>query len=225
MAERAVDLDESGSLWISSSVEVLKRECNGNDLIRSVRFSPDCRLRMIGNAAFSCCSNLSSVHIPPSVESIESMAFGRCTALTEVIFAANSRLRLVNGFEGCSSLSRLEIPASVEVIASLAFDGCKELAEVVFPANSRLRWLDGFREYISLRRLEIPASVEEIGWIGWAKLCEMVFLHGVRQPELIFASGTRIERLSGYLDFRGFITFADKEDVKKRRRRVHLTQT
>jgi hypothetical protein len=48
---------------------------------------------------FGECRSLRRLEIPASVEEIDSSAFMECSGLTEVIFATDSRLRKVNGFQ------------------------------------------------------------------------------------------------------------------------------
>jgi hypothetical protein len=103
-------------------------------------------------------------------------AFMECTGLTEVIFAADSHLRTINGFRGCRSLSRLEIPASVEEIGSSTSE--------IYPSSQCLGDLS--------------------------------------RRELVLDSGTRLKRNAKRDDFRGFMIFKDENDMKRRRRQVHV---
>jgi hypothetical protein len=176
-------LDESGILWISSSVERIQEEWGENDSIRSVRFEPNSRLKEI--QSFRGWRNLKSVSIPASVEWIYANSFAECPSLTEVIFAADGRLKRIDGFGGCTSLSRIEIPASVEKIDSLAF------------------------------------STE--AWIWWnSRYYEHGSLGDLSRRELIFRSGTRLRPHPKEGCFQGFIIFDDENDLKRRRRQVHL---
>jgi hypothetical protein len=236
-------LDESGTLLVSSSVETIHIEWYGNDSIRRIKFEPNPRLKEIGGFVFCRFRNLVSVSIPTSVEKIGPGAFSQCPRLKKLIFARGSRLRIIKGFGNCRSLSRVEIPASVEEIGSGAFSGCAGLVEVIFATDSRLRIVDGFLNCKSLSRVEIPASVERIGFWAFAccsELTEMVFVTGpsvnrirrygeygslplrghLWRPELIFRSGTRVIRNTPQDCFRGFITFEDANDLKRRRRQV-----
>jgi hypothetical protein len=312
-------LDESGALWVSPSVEIIQHEWTENDSIRSVRFEPNSRLKMIRDWAFRGCRNLASISIPASVEVIDRFSFFECRSLTKVTFARDSRLRYIDGFGKCTSLSRIEIPASTEKISSLAFSECRSLTEVIFSADSRLREVNGFRRCKSLSRIEIPVSTETIGpsavsecsgltavlfsadsclryidgfgkctslsrieipastqkisplaFSGCTGLTEVIFsadsrltqLYGfgkcaslkrleipasvekicfspkyhhadllgreygylgdVSRRELIFRSGTRLQPHAKMERFRGFVVFEDENDLKRRRRQVHL---
>jgi hypothetical protein len=155
--------DGSGSLWISSSVKVIRKQWKSNPSITAVRFAPDSRLRAIPAGAFANCSNLVSVSIPASVEIIEAQAIEHCTALKEILFAPDGRLRKIDGFQGNTNLSRVEIPPSVEWIGSLAFLKCYWLSEVTFTGESRMKRIDGFQWCCHVSRVAIPRSVEEIG--------------------------------------------------------------
>jgi hypothetical protein len=150
------------------------------------------------------------------------MAFAECAALTEVRFASDSRLRVIDGFLRCASLIQLEIPASVEEIRSSAFKECSELAEVIFPIDSRLRSLSGFRVCNSLHSLKIPASVEKIDCSARHPIGASGVSGGSLGRELIFQSTAQIKTLPWATGFQAFLTFADDDDLKKRRRGLHL---
>ena len=128
-------------------------------------------------------SNLKSVFIPKSVETIEKMAFYACKSLTYVTFEKGSQLKTIGGwssydyfgaFAGCISLTSIEIPASVETIEAMAFYNCSKLETVTFEKGSMLKTIGGgcgsttysyygaFSNCSSLTSIEIPASVEII---------------------------------------------------------------
>jgi hypothetical protein len=132
-----------------------------------------------------------------------------------VIFASDSRLRVLFGFARCTSLSRLEIPASVEKICHPAFAGCSGLTEVIFANDSRLILLDGFRRCASLSRLKVPASVEQIG--------SLVRRSEGPRRELIFRPGTQWMPSAKGAPLRGFVIFEDENDLKRRRRQAQMT--
>jgi hypothetical protein len=171
------------------------------------------------------------MEIPASVESIGFSKmmnifqmlhwppFSNCTSLREVLFAGDSRLKVIDGFQGCTSLRRVEIPASVEEIKSRSFFGCTALTEVTFARDSRLRVIHGFQGCTSLYRLEIPASVERIDSSEDNARLLRHDIAGLSLRELVLQSGTRPVRRIG--TFRAFITFDDEKDMKSFRRRVH----
>ena len=86
----------------------------------------------IGNYAFVETA-LASIVIPASVTSIGIGAFGRCSSLTAVNFAANSTLRTIGeGAFAASAITSITIPASVTSIESGAFYNCSNLTSVTF---------------------------------------------------------------------------------------------
>ena len=95
--------------------------------------------------AFSDCTSLTSIEIPASVETIESTAFKRCTALTTVTFEKGSQLKIIelDTFRSCHSLTSIEIPASVETIGAAAFIYCTALTTVTFEKGSQLKTIWG----------------------------------------------------------------------------------
>jgi hypothetical protein len=158
--------------------------------------------------------------IPASVEVVPASAFEECTKLTEILFAADCRLRVLDGFKGCTSLSRVEIPEAVEEVAESAFESCTALTEVILAANSRLTKINGFHGCTSLLRLKIPASIQAINSLPGYRFRVLGPSFQPLRRELIFESGTQIKTMPNR--FCAFVTYSDDDDLKKHRRSVNL---
>ena len=86
---------------------------------------------ILGEKAFSGCTNLSMIVVLNNVEYIGVECF-QGTALKEFNFP--ERLKVIEtGVFANSKLIRVELPDSVEEIKANAFSGCKDLKEVVIP--------------------------------------------------------------------------------------------
>ena len=109
----------------------------------------------IDQSAFSGNTNIVSVYIPNSVETMLSGAFYNCTSLTTVIFQEGCKIQVLDEgvFAGCSSLKSFTIPSSVttlnlqclaatgltkitlpstlKTVGSLAFDNCQYLKTII----------------------------------------------------------------------------------------------
>lgn len=85
---------------------------------------------------FSYCTNLTSVSIPNSVESIDNLAFSYCKALTSIEIPNNVWLVSEYAFIGCESLVSITLGSGVRRIGVDVFDKCKELADIFCYAES-----------------------------------------------------------------------------------------
>lgn len=84
----------------------------------------------VGIYAFYKCNNLTSVTIPESVISINSVAFGYCSSLTSVTIPNSVTFIGSFAFEYCNQLTSITIPNSVTEIGWSAFVGCTALADI-----------------------------------------------------------------------------------------------
>lgn len=86
----------------------------------------------IGNDAFANCSELTSVIIPDSVESIEYSAFYDCNSLVSVIIGNGVINVRSNAFKDCSALENVTIGNNVTSIGEYAFRDCYSLTNAIF---------------------------------------------------------------------------------------------
>ncbi len=101
-------------------------------------------LETIGDYAFRAPSvsdyKISTLSIPASVTAIGKGAFSNNTLLTQVTFAADSKLETIgdSAFSSCAALTEIEIPASVKTIGTSVFLSCSKLTEITFQSESNL---------------------------------------------------------------------------------------
>ena len=120
-------------------------------------------LTSIGKLAFSCCSGLTSVTIPNSVESIGEEAFQGCSGLTSVTIPNSVTSIGQFVFLGCSGLTSVTIPNSVTSIEDGAFSGCSGLTSVTIPNSVTSIGQYAFSDCYRLTSVTIPNSVTSIG--------------------------------------------------------------
>ena len=132
-------------------------------------------------------SNLTSIEIPASVQTIGVEAFWRCYALQSITFENNSQLTTIgnSAFYECTGLTTgVSIPASVITIGIHAFSGCTRLPSVTFASDSQLTTISAaaFYNCTSLTSITIPNSVTSVGdsaFLGCTLLATVTFLGNV----------------------------------------------
>lgn len=151
----------TGEEWI----EIEKYIGNDTDVVIPEEIDGK-KVRKIGYGAFMNCTQITSVDIPDTVDTIDRFAFAGCTAI--------ERASLPNGitnisdsmFSGCISLESIEFPETVIECGEEAFLGCSALKHVTFSEGLQVIGQSAFRECISLADIQIPVSVELIK--SWA---------------------------------------------------------
>lgn len=121
-------------------------------------------LKKLGIFAFRCCSLLTKVSLPNSVESIGKGSFSDCINLVEVNLP--SSLKKIDDylFMKCKSLKKIEIPKNVASIGLCSFSDCSSLSDVIFQENCSLTKIGecAFNKCEALKEIKIPSSVTEI---------------------------------------------------------------
>ena len=87
----------------------------------------------IGNYAFWCCYELTSVIIPNSVKTIGSTAFRNCTILDSINIPNSITHILSAAFQECKELKTIAMGNGLEEIGPGAFEGCTGLQKVIVP--------------------------------------------------------------------------------------------
>lgn len=119
----------------------------------------------IGESAFRS-SNIKSIVIPESYETIAEEAFINSTFLERITFEGNSNLTEIgnNAFKLNTSLKDIIIPQSVKKIGEFAFSEAFSLSSVIFEDNSNLEIIgsNAFSRTTNLKEITLPAKVKTI---------------------------------------------------------------
>ncbi|MBO4676003.1 MAG: leucine-rich repeat protein [Oscillospiraceae bacterium] len=132
---------------------------------------------VIGNYAFSGCTDLTAVTIPKSITKMEYGAFSGCDGLEQVKisdlkawcaiefldYSANplyySHVLYLNG----KAVTKLTIPSEVTSISDYAFYGCSTLKSAVIPEGVESIGNRAFSDCSGLTNVTIPSTVTSIG--------------------------------------------------------------
>ena len=116
----------------------------------------------IGNHAFSGCTNLTSVVIPDSVTSLGDSVFYYCNNLTSIVIPNGVSCIGRESFYNCWKLKSVTIPSTVKSIGSYAFYNCFKVADIAIPRGVSIIEENAFLCCIGLKSLSIPDGVTNI---------------------------------------------------------------
>ena len=116
--------------------------------------------RIIGDGAFSGCTELKDIHIPNSVRSIASGAFQNCSNLTNINFPDGLQIIDYYAFSGCTGLTEIIIPSKEVTLGYYAFSGCNGLVSATI--NGKQIGIGCFASCTNLSTLNIGSDISAI---------------------------------------------------------------
>lgn len=126
---------------------------------------------VLGDLAFTNCTELTDITIPNSVISIGTISggyngygtFSGCTGLAGIILPESVVLIGQQAFRNCSGLTDVQLPESLRVIGNWAFEDCKNLTKIIIPEGVTEIGNDAFGSCYNLYRVEAPNTLLIIG--------------------------------------------------------------
>lgn len=115
-------------------------------------------LTHVGNLAFYECSNVLSVSIPGSVDSIGEYAFAHCEGM-QMLSLGSVRTIGRAAFSDCYSLQALDLPGSLQTIGPLAFYRCQSISTVTVPGSVTSLGVSAFAYCKNLISADVQARV------------------------------------------------------------------
>ena len=116
----------------------------------------------IAGRAFLNNTRLTSVKIPGSVIAISKLAFGRCTALSELDLGEGIKYIGEQPFIGCSALTEIVLPASTVSLDNYAFSGCSSVTRLELNEGLETIGSHSFQG-LAIESVVIPDSVTDMG--------------------------------------------------------------
>lgn len=154
----------------------------------------DDTITSIGVDAFYGCETLATITIPKSVKSIEEVAFGGCTNLSEVHisdlaawcqidFDNNPLYYAHNLYLNDVLVENVVIPEDVKEIKRRVFEGAICIKKVVLHDGiTRIEEM-AFYDCTSLDNINIPSSVESVGYNAFHNCASLPILDNIRYAD------------------------------------------
>ncbi len=128
--------------------------------LSSIAF-PD-SIKIIGDYAFSGCSNIREIYLGDNTEYVGWEAFNECSNLEKVSISGNVSA-LERTFARCINLKSIILPKSLKIIGDDTFYGCSSLEEIEAPNGIESIGTNAFIECENLKKVTLPASIDYIG--------------------------------------------------------------
>lgn len=98
----------------------------------------------IGNWAFCECQNLQQIALPDSVQRIGFASFKDCIGLAQIKLSKHLKRLGYYSFSACNNLEAIMLPDSLEYIGDGAFESCKSLKTIQVGLRSKLKNINDF---------------------------------------------------------------------------------
>ena len=120
-------------------------------------------INVIGDGAYSGCTNLMSVRIPSTVSSIGNRAFRGCTLLLDASIPDSVTSIDDYAFSGCTQLSYINLPNHLTSLGTNVFRNCLNFSTINIPKTLTYIPNACFYNCDGLSDIELPSSITSIG--------------------------------------------------------------
>ena len=120
-------------------------------------------IETLGDSMFSGCRSLEAVSLPAALKSIESYAFQSCQKVQAVNIPSGVTNIGQLAFGYCEKLAAVALPDGLAAMGDNAFDGCTNLTSVTIPASLKRIPMGAFENCTSLTNVTVEDGVEVIG--------------------------------------------------------------
>ena len=145
-------------LSVNGVADGLFKDCRD---VTSVVLPPG--IETLGGSMFSGCRTLESVSLPAVLKSIESYAFQSCQKIQAVNIPSGVTNIGQLAFGYCEKLAAVSLPADLAAMGDNAFDGCTNLTSLTIPASLKRIPMGAFENCTSLTDVTVEEGVEVIG--------------------------------------------------------------
>ncbi len=133
----------------------------GQRYVTSVALPPG--VETLGQGMFMECFELKSVWLPATLKEIQGQAFQNCRKLESVSFPSGVTNIGAQAFENCEKLAGLALPTNLIAMGDSAFANCTNLTSLTVPASLRLIPMSAFERCAGLTDVTVEEGVEVIG--------------------------------------------------------------
>lgn len=123
---------------------------------------------VIWSRAFSNCSNLISIQIFGSVDTVGTCAFGNCISLRNLSLPATIKKISPSGLAGCTSLKHIDLPQNLTIIDEFAFMNDTALEDIAIPDNVSSIGRSAFYGCTGLKSITVGLGVKYISEYAFA---------------------------------------------------------
>ena len=174
----------------------------GSRQLASLTFAKGCRVKYIGDNAFSSTALRAAV-LPQSLREMGDGVFAGCGSLEDVTLPEGLLTVGKELFYNCSSLMTVNLPSTLQSLGNYAFYGCESLKSVNFAKDSVISvlYVGTFYGCTALESIELPASLTEIPDKGTDVSNDDIrglFNDCVSLKRVVFAEGSRCTKIGGY---------------------------
>ena len=130
--------------FLDREIKTVAEGCFSIPITCLISFPPDAQVTCFETDAFAH-SAIRVFHLPDSVETISSLAFGACFVLEEVVISNNSHLHTIErmAFRFCLQLTTIHIPPALASIGESAFERCNTTYLTISPENTHFAYAHG----------------------------------------------------------------------------------